>query len=311
MIEQPLILYIPGLLPKPEAATHREALLRCLLAGVRRVDADAATAIESRAQCFDIISWTFDFYGEHRDFSLDAAAVDAVIEQPHALQRDIDEATSLRRRAVRWLFTLGDWMPFLIPHIASERMQLHLRDLRRYTLNRNEIAEHTRNMLKIALRAAAEAHRPILLLAHSMGSVIAYEALWQMSHSHKDKIDVDLLLTMGSPLGQRYIQRRIKGYDEIGMRRYPDNARSWINVTAVGDLTAIDPKLGDDFAEMIELGLVESIHDYEVYNYFRLAGELNVHSEYGYLVNERIAQIITDWWRAAERRFTIARDSAE
>ena len=34
-------------------------------------------------------------------------------------------------------------MPFLIPHIANERLELHLRDLRRYVRNRDEIAEHT------------------------------------------------------------------------------------------------------------------------------------------------------------------------
>ena len=39
---QPLILYIPGLLPKPVPAVHRDALLRCLLAGVRRVDESVA-----------------------------------------------------------------------------------------------------------------------------------------------------------------------------------------------------------------------------------------------------------------------------
>ena len=32
----PLIIYVPGLLPKPEPEKHREALLRCLLTGLRR-----------------------------------------------------------------------------------------------------------------------------------------------------------------------------------------------------------------------------------------------------------------------------------
>ena len=42
----PLIVYIPGLLPKPEPEIHREALARCLLTGVRRVDPAVADAIE-------------------------------------------------------------------------------------------------------------------------------------------------------------------------------------------------------------------------------------------------------------------------
>ena len=67
----PLILYIPGLLPKPEPDIHRDALLRCILAGVRRIDGPVAKAIEADPGAFDVVSWTFDFYGEYRDFELD------------------------------------------------------------------------------------------------------------------------------------------------------------------------------------------------------------------------------------------------
>ena len=55
--------------------------------------------------------------------------------------------------------------------------------------------------------------------------------------------------------------------------------------------------LQNDFGEMVQLGLVESIEDREVYNYFRLEGELNVHAEYGYLVNEVTAGYVSEWWR--------------
>ena len=48
---------------------------------------------------------------------------------------------------------------------------------------------------------------------------------------------------------------------------------------------------------MPKLGLVESIEDDMLYNYFRLDGELNVHAEYGYLANEKTARTIAKWWR--------------
>ena len=140
MIQEPLLLYIPGLLPKPDAETHRDALLRCLLAGIQRVDPEVAQQISGHPKSFDIVSWTYDFYGQHRDFALDAASVVDVIEQRSALRIDINEATSTIRRLARWLYTLGDMLPFLIPHVANERMELHLRDLRRYC--RNDPAGH-------------------------------------------------------------------------------------------------------------------------------------------------------------------------
>jgi hypothetical protein len=294
----PIVLYVPGLLPKPEPAAHKDALLRCLVASLRRVDETVADAIESTVGGFDVVSWTYDFYREHRDIEIDREAIDNVIRQPNASARDIAEASSWKRKLTLWVYRLGDRLPFLIPHIASERTELHLRDLRRYLLDDNGIAEHTRRMLKVALRAATEGRHPLLLIAHSMGSVISYDTLWEMSRNDRDHVLVDLLLTMGSPLGQHYLQKRIKGSASSGAERYPHNIRRWKNLSAVGDLTAIDPRLRNDFGAVLELGLVESFDDVLLHNYFRLEGELNVHAEYGYLVNEVTARTVAAWWRA-------------
>jgi hypothetical protein len=296
----PLIIYVPGLLPKPEPEKHREALLRCLLTGLRRIDVEIAQAIEANESAFELVSWTYDFYREHRDITIDTEAIAAVIEQRGASPADVAEATSWRRRLARWIYTLGDTLPFLIPHVASERVEVHLRDLLRYLGDADGIAAHARRMLKVPLQAAAAGHRPVLLLAHSMGSVIAYDSLWELSHDAPDRARVDLLLTMGSPLGQRYMQRRLKGAGKSGYGRYPTNIRRWKNLAAVGDLTALDRDLGNDFAEMLELGLLETLEDEAILNYYRLNGELNVHAEYGYLVNEKTARTIVSWWRGLD-----------
>ena len=293
----PLIIYIPGLLPKPEPEVHRDALLRCLLAGVRRIDEGVAKEIETTTGAFDIVSWTYDFYHEHRDFGIDAAAVDAVIEQEVATPQDVAEATSWKRQVMRWIYALGDMLPFLIPHVANERMEVHLRDLRRYLRDDNGIATHVRRMLKMRLRAASESRHPTMLIAHSMGSVIAYDTLWEMSESGRDHLQLDMLLTMGSPLGQRYMQKRLRGADQRGFARYPANIRRWRNLSAVGDMTALNPYLSNDFDEMLELGILESFEDEVIHTHFRLDGVLNVHAEYGYLVNARTAHAVIDWWR--------------
>jgi len=301
-MSHPLIIYVPGLLPKPEPQLHRVALLRCILAGLRRVDAAVADAIETTAGGFDIVSWTYDFYHEHRDFELDRAAIEAVISKPEASARDIAEASSWSRRLTRWVYELGDRLPFLIPHLANERMEVHLRDLMRYERNKNEIGDHIRRMLKVPLLAAAGGQRPILLIGHSMGSIIAYDALWELSYQHGNPVAIDLLLTMGSPLGQHFMQRRIKGHDQHGADRYPRNINRWKNLAAVGDLTAIDRHLANDFVAMLDLGLVTSIEDESLYNAFRLDGVLNVHAEYGYLVNEKTALAVAAWWRSHDAK---------
>jgi hypothetical protein len=283
-------------LPKPEPKAHRDALFRCLLAGLRRHDEKVALDIAANLHCFDIVSWTYDFYREHRDIDLDLEAIDAVITQAEATARDKAEASSWKRRLARWVFSAADVMPFLIPHITNDRLELHLRDLRRYQRNQNEIAEHTRQMLKMPLRSAAESGRPVLLIAHSMGSVIAWDSLWQMSHNERDHVHINTLLTMGSPLGQRFVQRRLQGFRDEGGDRYPLGIDRWVNLAAVGDLTAVDPELAVDFGAMVERGLVSTIDDRELHNFFRLDGVLNVHAEYGYLANSVTAGIVADWW---------------
>lgn len=293
----PLILYIPGLLPKPEPEVHKDALLRCLLEGVRKNDAVVAEQIQASGDSFEIVPWTYDFYRQYRDFALDAAAIDAVIEQPEATEDEIREAAGWKRRATVWLYRLGDLIPFLIPHLATEKMEVHIRDLRRYVRNQNGVADQARETFKQPVRIACESGRPVLLIAHSMGSVIAYDALWEMTHRDGEHVRIDRLLTTGSPLGQSYLQKQIFGHNLSGKARYPDNIRRWTNLAAVGDLTAIDPVLKNDFGEMLDLGLVESIEDESVFNYFRLDGQLNVHAEYGYMVNEINGRVVADWWR--------------
>lgn len=298
MKAEPLLLYVPGLRAKPPPRTYARALFRCLVEGVRRIDPKTAVEIHEHEPCFDVAGWTFDFYGEHRPIESDLPDIERILTEKKSSPRDIAEAVSLKRRIVRWLYRLADHLPFLIPQVADERLELHLEDLRRYVRNESGVADAIRRLVKLPLRAAAKAGRPVLLIGHSMGSVIAWDTLWQMSRESGDDARVDLLLTMGSPLGQRYIQRRLLGTGEEGERRYPHNIRRWVNVAAIGELTAIDMRLANDFGEMVSMGLTESIEDFAVFNHYRTNGELNVHSEYGYLVNETTATVIRDWWRS-------------
>ncbi|MET7413067.1 hypothetical protein [Streptomyces rubiginosohelvolus] len=76
--------------------------------------------------------------------------------------------------------------------------------------------------------------RPDLIIAHSLGSVVAYEALWNSG------LPVDRLLTVGSPLGLRggIFERVVPGPVE-GLGRKPDNVGQWLNVADRGDIVAV------------------------------------------------------------------------
>lgn len=292
---QPLIVYVPGLKPKPPAELHQRELIRCLAEGIRRIDADVADDI---ASAFHLVSWTYDFYGEHRDINLDLNDIETILSKEGASEEDIEAVTSLGRRFMRWVFRMADYLPFLIPHFATEEIEIHLRDFHTYLRNNNGVSEEARQKLKTVLMAAAGAGRPILLLGHSMGSVIAYESLWQLSRETNSDLMIDLLVTTGSPLGQSIVQRHLMGSHRKGEERYPANIKKWTNIAAVGELTAIDTNLKNDFSAMIELGLIDDINDRDSFNYYYMNGVLNVHAEYGYLINKVTAGVISEWWRA-------------
>ena len=120
MSAEPLILYIPGLKPKPEATSHKKQLLRCLQEGVHRLDLAKADTLTISEDVFDITAWTYDFYGKHRDIGLDQDDIDALLVRREASDDDKAIATSWQRRLLRWSFRTADFLPFTIPGLVTE-----------------------------------------------------------------------------------------------------------------------------------------------------------------------------------------------
>lgn len=282
---------MPGLMPKPPASVHCDALAASLSAGLDLVGADPGLADN-----FELYSWTGAFYGEDRDYELDRRSVDALLANPVAGEDDIREASRPGLRLQRALFRIGNRLPFLIPHFATDRQRLHISDLNRYARNTDGSASTIRAGLKALLQEAAS--DPLLLIGHSMGSVICWDTLWEAFHDDDAPIDVSLFLTMGSPLGQRYVQQRLLSYRARHVRTFPDGIGRWLNLAALGDMTSLDQRLANDFACRFPDATL-GIEDHEVVNAFRLDGLINPHSEYGYLANPVAARAIADWWQEA------------
>ena len=292
------ILFIPGKNPKPPAEVHRRQLLRALLRGVGRVDPAAAADIETNAEAFSLVAWNPLYYQCYKPLDEDLRWIDALLLKTRPSEADLQEAQSFRRRIAWLLYTLADLFHFLIPLLPDPAVKATVQETARYFSDEHGIGEQVRELLKVPLRQMFAEGRRILIIGHSMGSVIAYDTLWELTHIEQNPERIDLFLTIGSPLGMRFTQQRLRGVNEQGTGRYPHDIRKWINVASQGDLTALDPTLYDDFQDMVHLGLIESITDLHsgVYNYFRNAQGLNVHRSYGYLVNPHVGSVIADWW---------------
>ena len=291
------IIYVPGKNPKPEPALHRELLWRTLVEGVRRADSAVAGTLQADYAQFHLVSWNYLYYHVYKNNTKDIPWIDALINKHGPTQQDIREAHSWNIWLSHLLLTLGDHIPLLI-RLLPEKVRSTANEISRYFNNTDAVASKIRGLLKQTLRPMLEQQDDVLVIGHSFGSVIAYDTLWELTHQEGLTGKVDFL-TLGSPMGMHYIRRRLLGMNNHEKKSYPAMVRRWINLSAEGDVTALNQNLKETFHPMLELGLVESIEDHchGIYNYFRSDAGLNSHRSYGYLVSPAVGSIIADWWK--------------
>ncbi len=173
-------------------------------------------------------------------------------------------------------------------------------DLSEYWNRKSYFADRIRDRVRIAICDALDSQNQVLLVSHGTGCIVTYDVLWQLSHSPEYKEayktnKIDLWLTLGSPLGDSMVRRRILGARRKGFKRYPSNIVSWHNVSAEDDFVSHDNTLADDYKEMLKQKQVSCIRDYRIYNMAVRYGKSNPHSSLGYLIHPRTAQIVSDW----------------
>ena len=112
--------------------------------------------------------------------------------------------------------------------------------------------------------------------AHSLGSVVAYEALHQ-----RPDLRVGTFLTLGSPLGMPgTVFEALDPEPVAGRGVRPPGVQRWVNVADVGDLIAVPVELGGRF-------------DVDRHEPVRIAFA-DFHTFGGYLSSATVARIIRD-----------------
>lgn len=102
--------------------------------------------------------------------------------------------------------------------------------------------------------AAIDRIQPDVIIAHSLGSVVAYEALY--AHAHRN---VELLITAGSPLAMPDIV-----FDRLrDPASRPPGVHRWINIADPGDIIAV-PRNGISRAFTdVAADITDSIHCFD------------------------------------------------
>jgi subtilisin family serine protease len=87
---------------------------------------------------------------------------------------------------------------------------------------------------------------PFVVVAHSQGSLIAYDVLREFE---AEGCEVSLLLTLGSPLGLPVVRSMFKQWTGTPKLPFPACVKRWVNVAERRDPVALDDDLSDDIAD--------------------------------------------------------------
>jgi hypothetical protein len=136
-----------------------------------------------------------------------------------------------------------------------------------------------------ALAAAQREGRPVVLVAHSLGALVAWDYLTH--RAAPDRADVQRLVTLGSPVGSADVRRLVFGDDgpALGL---PRAVRSWVNVVHAGDPFAM--RLRADSAGVADTTLSDVAAD---------AARGDPHDLLGYLADPATARAVLGAWCAA------------
>lgn len=187
-------------------------------------------------------------------------------------------------------------------HVLSELLDSKLKDLAFYYDPSRQIDDGSgqpdiaRQVLdaRLATQLRAHAGKEILLIAHSMGTIIAYNVLRDLGQLLAP-MQVARFVTIGSPLGLPHVKYRI-----IEERQYDPKVRCpsivtdrWVNYADRKDPVAVDTHLGDDYGPNAT-GV--SVKDDLVSNdYAAPSGDRNHHKSYGYLRTPELAKEVKDF----------------
>lgn len=186
---------------------------------------------------------------------------------------------------------------FMRDFISRRITKLLLRDVHEFLF----VKERREIMRESVVSRLRNGGGPFVLIGHSQGSMIAYEALCGLA----GKIQVDLFITIGSPLGLQEVQDQLKtitGQKELAV---PPGVKRWINVADPLDPVCADKRLASDYRSRSGVSVQDLLR-------FNLDSPRDPHSGSGYLRLPEVRNAVRGsidvelFQRVAP--FTIARD---
>lgn len=140
---------------------------------------------------------------------------------------------------------------------------------------------------------------PFIVVAHSQGSMIAYDVLRRLDAA---QVEIPLFITIGSPLGLQEVQDALRQWTG-GNLPFPPCVKRWVNIADRLDPVAFDNDISNDFE-----GKIDNVSRW----FLNKDSPRHPHSATGYLVTkdvkDAVRQVIGTTFEQALGSFTIAKD---
>ncbi len=317
------IIVVHGRGVKPHPAPLRRLIKRALVGGLERVDGSAARALAESQ-----VKLTVAYYGDittgimaeaspqltdelvrsrgkwYERAERDARGLARLIARPTERHTEEDYRDLLKHNRNRRF--LDDVVKVVSPIASITGLGVYavsklFPDLGAY-LSARAWGSEIRRRLQEKLKPALTRGDDVALVAHSMGCIVAYDVLWKLSrmseHETVRNRRVSLWLTLGSPLGDKFIRDCLYDSNEGEDGLYPANVQLWMNVAAEDDFVAHGGMIAEDFRDMRRRGLVDDLKDLQgIYNFWVGSKGVNPHKSYGYLNHPDTARELARWIR--------------
>ncbi|MFC2150757.1 hypothetical protein ACFLQV_04570, partial [Calditrichota bacterium] len=288
-----VVIGIHGLGNKPTHEVLVSWWRQAILEGAKREE------IELGDFDFELVYWADILHPIPQDPQISDPDSPLFLEDPYIpsmhSRRPADH--NLRKRITDFLehklskILLNDDLSINYHSVTDSLIKHYFEDLEHYYADSEDTSE--RDEIRDRLASILRKHKQdrILLIAHSMGSIIAFDVL-----DINPDLKVDTFISIGSPLGfpiviSRMAQERKGNHEGSRVIQTPDTIKkAWYNLADLEDNVAFDFNIADDYSGN-SFG-VKPI-DHQVVNDYEYRRKRNPHKTYGYLRTKELIDLLS------------------
>ncbi len=305
-----VIIGIHGLGNKPSKETLQSWWKESMLEGLKNTNQDF------KFPKFELIYWVDILYEKPLDETITDEKHPLYFKDKYVPGKVIstDIKHPIRKKILDWFdeaadkIFLNEDMTVNYSFISEAIIRNYFKDLEAYyengkiTLNgftffaRDQIRNKVIEILK------KYRHDNIFLVAHSMGSIIAFDILT----FNLPKLKINTFATIGSPLGIPFVRSKIAQEKKVVLNdnnklKTPHGVQKyWCNFSDLEDHVTINYSLENDFDE--NKSGIKAV-DFIVNNNYEIDHEKNPHKSFGYLRTPEFSNILLEFIQQKEKGF--------